>query len=127
MRLLSDTQERVRILALGGEIDLHFAPVFRTLLEQQTEVPAEALVLDLSEVTFIDSTGIAVIIEHLRSATRRANAFCIGGMSDAVQEIFEVINLRKAMPVFATRKAALEALEQRKIKEPEKPLFAPTD
>jgi anti-sigma B factor antagonist len=127
MRLISDIQERVRILALAGEIDLHFAPVFRTLLEQQTEVPTEALVLDLSEVTFIDSSGIAVIIEHLRRATRRANPLCIGGMSDAVKEIFEVINLGKAMPVFATRKAALEALEQRKIKEPEKPLFAPTD
>jgi anti-sigma B factor antagonist len=127
MRLISDTQARIRILALGGEIDLHFAPVFRTLLEQQTEVPTEALVLDLSEVTFIDSSGIAVIIGHLRSATRRAHAFCIGGMSDAVQQIFEIINLGKAMPVFAARQAALEALEQRKIKEPEKPLFAPAD
>lgn len=127
MRLISDTQERVRILALGGEIDIHFAPVFRTLLEQRTEVPAKALVLDLSDVTFIDSSGIAVILEHLRSATRSANAFCIGGISDAVKEIFETINLGKAMPVFATRKAALEALEQRKMKEPEKPLFAPTD
>lgn len=127
MRLISDTQERVRILALGGEIDFHFAPVFRTLLEQQTAVPTQALVLDLSDVTFIDSSGIAVIIAHLRSATRRAKAFCIGGMSDAVKEIFETIKLGKAMPVFANRKAALEALEQRKITEPEKPLFAPTD
>lgn len=127
MRLISDTQERVRILALGGEIDLHFAPVFRSLLEQPTEVPTEALVLDLSDVAFIDSSGIAVIIEHLRSATRRSNVFCIGGMSDTVQQIFEVIHLEKAMPVFATRKAALKALEQRKIKDPEKPLFAPKD
>ena len=127
MRLISDIQERVRILALAGEIDLHFAPIFRTLLEQPTAVPAEALVLDLSDVTFIDSSGIAVIIEHLRSATRRANTFCIGGMSDAVQQIFEIINLAKAMPVFASRKAALKALAQRKIKEPEKPLFAPAD
>jgi anti-sigma B factor antagonist len=127
MRLISDTQERVRILALGGEVDLHYASVFRTLLEQQTEVPTEALLLDLSDVTFIDSSGIAVIIEHLRSATRRSKAFCIGGMSDAVKQIFEIIHLAKAMPVFATRKAALEALEQGKIKEVEKPLFSPTD
>ena len=127
MRLISDLQEPVRILALAGEIDLHFAPVFRTLLEQQTKVPTEALVLDLSQVTFIDSSGIAVIIAHLRSASRRSKAFCIGGMSDAVQNIFEVIHLEKAMPVFATRKTALEALEQRKIKEPEKPLFTPAE
>ena len=127
MRLISDTQERVRILALGGEIDLHFARVFRTLLEQPTDVATEALVLDLSQATFVDSTGIAVIIGHLRSATRRATFFCIGGMSDTVKQIFEVIHLEKAMPVFETKEAALEALQQKKIKEPQKPLFARTD
>jgi anti-sigma B factor antagonist len=127
MRLISDTQGRVRILALGGEIDLHFARVFRTLLEQPTDVATEALVLDLSQVMFIDSSGIAVIIEHLRSATRRANFFCIGGMSEAVKQIFDIIHLEKAMPVFETKAAALEALEQKKITEPQKPLFARTD
>ena len=127
MRLISDTQEQVRILALAGEIDLHFAPVFRTLLEQRTEVPPEALVLDLSEVTFIDSSGIAVIIEHLRSATRRSHVFCIGGMSETLKHIFEIIHLEKAMPVFETREAALEALRKRKLQEPEAPLFAAAD
>lgn len=127
MRLISDTQERARILALGGEIDLHYAPVFRTLLEEPNSLPTEALVLDLSQVTFIDSSGIAVIIEHLRSAARRSKAFCIGGMSEAVKEIFQIINLRQAMPVFETQEAALAALDQGLIKEPLNPLFAPAD
>jgi anti-sigma B factor antagonist len=127
MRLISDTQERVRVLALGGEIDLHFAPILRTLLDQRTEIPTKALVLDLSQVTFIDSSGIGVIIEHLRSATRRSNVFCIGGMSEAVKEIFGIIHLEKAMPVYETTEAALAALEQKTIGAPEKPLFAPTD
>lgn len=124
MRLISDTQESVRILALAGEIDLHFAPVFRSLLEQRTKVAPKALVLDLAEVTFLDSSGIAVIIEHLRSATRRADEFCIGGMSEAVQQVFEIINLEKVMPVFETRAAALEALAGKKVREPRVPLFA---
>ena len=127
MRLINDTQERVRVLSLGGEIDLHFARVFRTLLEEPTDVATEALVLDLSQVTFIDSSGIAVIIEHLRSATRRSKVFCIGGTSEPVKQIFEIIHLEKAMPVFETKEAALEALEQGKIKEPQKPLFAPAE
>jgi anti-sigma B factor antagonist len=126
MRLISDIQERVRILALGGAIDLHFAPVFRTLLEEPSGPPTEALVLDLSEVSFIDSSGIAVIIEHLRSAARRSKVFCIGGMSETVKEIFEIVNLKKAMPVFETQEAALEAFDHGLIKQPQN-LFAPTD
>lgn len=127
MRLISDTQEQVRVLALGGEIDLQYAPVLKTLLEEKTEVPTRALVLDLSEATFIDSTGIAAIIGHLRSATRDAKTFCIGGMSDAVKAIFEVINLAKAMPVFETREAALEAIQNNRLARPPKSLFGPED
>jgi anti-sigma B factor antagonist len=127
MRLIGDKQEHARILALGGEIDLHFVPVFRALLDEPTGVASGALVLDLSEVSFIDSTGIAAIIEHLRSATRGSKAFCIGGMSETVKEIFKIINLQKAMPVFETREAALEAFEEGLIKQPQNPLFAAAD
>ena len=127
MRLISDTRDRIRVLALGGEIDLHFAPVLRALLEEKTEVPSEALVLDLSEVIFIDSAGIAVLIEHLRSATRQATRFCIGGMSDAVKQIFEVVCLEKAMPLFETKEEALKAIQKNHIADPPEPLFAPLD
>jgi anti-anti-sigma factor len=123
MRLISDTQEATRILALGGEIDLHLAPVLRTLLEEKTSVPSKTLVLDLSEVPFIDSSGIAAIIHHLRSATRKSSIFCIGGMSPAVKEIFEVIHLEKVMPVFETRDAALKAIAEDRIVHPPEPLF----
>ncbi|MEY2563455.1 MAG: hypothetical protein QOH88_1648 [Verrucomicrobiota bacterium] len=123
MRLIHDIKEPVRVLALAGEIDLHYAPILTILLEEKTPVPAETLVLDLSEVTFIDSSGIAAIIAYLRSATRAARTFCIGGMSEAVNTIFEVIHLAKAMPLFATREAALDAIEKNQIAEPARPLF----
>ena len=127
MRLLSDTGNQIRVLALGGEIDLPFAPVFRALLEEKREVPGEALVLDLSEVGFIDSSGIAVIIQYLRAATRNRGIFCIGGMSPAVKEIFDVIHLQRAMPLFETREAALQTIAAKRLADPNNPLFTPTD
>ena len=127
MRLLSDTGDQIRILCLAGDIDLHFVPVFRALLEQKREPPPETLVLDLSQVRFIDSTGIAAIVGHLRSTTQRGVKFVIGGMSEAVKEIFAVINLQKAMPLFETREAALGALDQQRVAHPAQPLFAPPD
>jgi anti-sigma B factor antagonist len=125
MKLISDTGDPIRVLALGGEIDLHFAPVLRALLEEKRAIPIEALVLDLTKVDFIDSSGIAAIIEHLRATERAGSVFCIGGMSEAVKEIFAVINLQKAMPVFETREAALRAIANRQLAEPSEPLFAP--
>jgi anti-sigma B factor antagonist len=80
MQLISDTQQdEVRILALRGEIDLHFAPVLRQLLDDKAEYNCPALVLDLSAVSYIDSSGIAVILEGLRDAEKFGGIFCIGG------------------------------------------------
>lgn len=127
MRLLSDTGDQIRILALGGEIDVHFAPVLRALLAEKREKAAKALVLDLSEVGFIDSSGIAVIIAHLRTATQLGVKFVIGGMGQTVKEIFEVINLQKAMTLFETREAALQAIRDQRLADPNEPLFSSED
>jgi anti-anti-sigma factor len=127
MKLISDSGGPVRVLALGGEIDLHFARVFRTLLEEKGDEKIEALVLDLSEVAFIDSSGIAAIIEHLRDAGRQGDVFCIGGMTPAVKEIFALIHLEKAMPIYQTREAALAAIARGQLAEPNEPLFTQAD
>ena len=127
MRLLGDTGDQIRVLALAGEIDLHFAPVLRALLEEKRQVATEALVLDLSEVGFIDSTGIAAIVAHLRGARHLGVKFVIGGMSEAVKGIFEVINLQKAMPVFETREAALQAIRDQRFGDTKEPLFSSKD
>lgn len=127
VRLLSDTGDQIRVLALAGEIDVHFAPVLRALLEEKREVATEALVLDLSEVGFIDSTGIGAIIAHLRSAKQLEVKFVIGGMSQAVKEIFEVINLQKAMTLFDTREAALQATRDQRLADPNEPLLSSED
>jgi anti-sigma B factor antagonist len=127
MKLISDTGDAIRVLALGGEIDLHFAPVFRALLEEKREVKTEALVLDLSEISFIDSSGIAAIITHLRTATKDGIPFCIGGISEEVKEVFTVINLQKVMPVYETTEAALEAIHRGCLPGPREPLFSPAE
>ena len=90
-------------------------------------MPVEALVLDLSGVGSSIRAEIAVIIGHLRSATRNRGIFCIGGMSQTVKDIFDVIHLQKAMPLFETREAALEAIAQKRLPGPNDPLFTPAN
>lgn len=124
MKLISDTQGEVCILALAGEIDLHFAPVLRQLLDDKSKCECPALVLDLSEVSFIDSSGIAAILVGLRDAEKFGGIFCIGGISDALKAILHVIRLEMAMAIFSTRAEALAAISARKITKPGRPLFS---
>ena len=124
MRLHEYKESNVDVLELKGEIDLHFAPVLRRLLSGKREAQCPALLLDLSAVEFIDSTGLAVILEYLRDATAYHGRFCIGGISENLRTIFEIVRLERSMPIFRDVAAAKHALLSGRIPAVSAPLFA---
>ena len=67
-----DVDERTRIIDAGGEIHVSTAPRFSVLLDSAIGRGKTAVVLDLSEVEFIDSTGLGGLLE-LRSTLRARN------------------------------------------------------
>ncbi|HEX8678530.1 MAG TPA: STAS domain-containing protein [Chthoniobacterales bacterium] len=125
MRLLQEyTQDGVDILHLGGDIDMHFAPTLRAVLRAKHNRNCPALLLDLSQVEFIDSVGLAALLEYLRDATDCGSRFCIGGLSESLRTIFEVVGLGKVMPVYADSAKAKAAFLADDVPEPSMRLFA---
>jgi len=62
VRLKESHENGVVIFALSGAIDLHYAPTLRALFQSKLNKRCPALVVDLSAVDFIDSTGLAALI-----------------------------------------------------------------
>src|SRR3954454_16912967 len=62
LRLDHDAHDGIHVLAVSGELDLARAPDVRTALALAASGPGEHLILDLSEVTFIDSTALATLL-----------------------------------------------------------------
>ncbi len=112
MRLKESTDRNVAIFTLEGEIDLHYAPALRALFQAKAKARAPALVVDLSGVPYIDSTGLAAIIEYFRDACAFSGVFCLAGLNDQLKSIFKIVRLDKAIPMFETAKAAVDAIEQ---------------
>ena len=124
MRLHEYTESGVDVLELQGEIDMHFAPVLRQLLRAKRDGHCPTLLLDMTGVEFIDSTGLAVILEYLRDTTNDHDRFCIGGVSDNLRTIFEIVRLDRAMPIFADARTAKNALISGCLPSVSEPLFA---
>jgi anti-anti-sigma factor len=124
MRLHEYKEGNVDVLQLEGEIDMHFAPVLRGLLCGKREARCPALLLDLSAVDFIDSTGLAVILEYLRDATAYDGRFCIGGVSENLGTVFETVGLDRSMPIFRDAGAAKQALLSGRLPSVSQPVFA---
>ncbi len=103
---------------------MHFAPALRALLRAKAKRNCPALLLDMSGVDFIDSVGIATVLEYLRDASECGARFCIGGLTPTLRTIFEVIGIGKVMPVYADAAKAKEALLGNSLPRLPKQLFA---
>jgi anti-sigma B factor antagonist len=100
----------VSVIAPQGELDIATLPDFRAALSDAASRPVETLLVDLSEVSFIDSSGLGAVVEagdRLRRDRRRLAVVAPPGTAAAV--VLELTGLRGRLPIFATRDAALDA------------------
>jgi anti-sigma B factor antagonist len=96
------------VVWLAGELDLSTIPrVEKELFEQLRS--KDGVVLDLTKVSFIDSSGIALLIQAFR-ATDAAVLNTVIAEGSQVDRVFRVAGIDRALPLFTGRARALEAL-----------------
>ena len=79
------------IVNLNGRINFDSSPALRDRLLAilQSQSP-ESVVVDLTKVTYIDSSGIATLIEGLKIARDRQTRFCLRGLEGRLLDLFTV-------------------------------------
>jgi anti-sigma B factor antagonist len=98
------------IFSPTGAIDLHVSPELRTSLREiiDGEKP-KRLIVDLSQVPYIDSSGIAVLIGAMQSLQLEGGVFLIAGAREGVRMIFESAKLDQYFKLFPDVEAATAA------------------
>ncbi|MBV9618568.1 MAG: STAS domain-containing protein [Verrucomicrobia bacterium] len=122
MKLREGRHGHIHVLHLTGELDMHRAPDLRSVFRAKAESACPALIVELSGVDFIDSTGIAVLIEYLRDSAAFGGQFCVAGLTGTLSNSFDIVGLDKAIPIFDTVEEAVDALRDGYPNVPE-PLF----
>ena len=102
-------QEHSNVLPLKGEIDLHVSPSVTASLNRMIEKKPDRLVVDLSEVTYIDSAGLAALIEGMQKVEGYGGKFRLAGLQETVRSIFEISRLDQVFQIFPDADAALAA------------------
>jgi anti-anti-sigma factor len=94
-----------------GAIDLHVSPELRASLRAiiDDEKP-KRLVVDLSRVPYIDSSGLAVLIGAMQSLEHEGGVFLLAGAQDGVRMILESARLDQYFRLFPDVEAAAAAL-----------------
>jgi anti-sigma B factor antagonist len=108
---IESSSDGVSVVALGGELDLStIRRMEAPLLEQLEQRPA--VLVDLSELAFIDSSGIGTLIQAFQGANGTPMTLLISAGS-SVDRIFRIAGISEALPVFTDREHALAELSSR--------------
>lgn len=95
------------ILRPIGDVDLARAPSLRTQIRQVQDSRPSRLVVDLTQVSYMDSSGVATLVEAMQVARRTDSDLVLCGLQDRVRSIFEIARLDMVFNIVATETDAL--------------------
>ncbi|WP_096201989.1 STAS domain-containing protein [Bacillus sp. FJAT-45350] len=88
-----------KILYLTGEIDAYTAPVLRDELLPLTEQNEVVVIVNLADVSYIDSTGLGVFIGALKSSHSHNSSIKLTCLSTKIQRLFSITGLDEVMDI----------------------------
>lgn len=91
---VTENTGEIAIIEIEGEVDMLSAPDVRDTLVPLFQDSMRGVVVDLSGVTYMDSSGIATMIEGLQWSTREDKRFIVSGLSEQVMDVFVLTNLK---------------------------------
>ena len=98
------------VVDVKGDIDLYNSPeVRKVILEELKDKRTSRLVVNLSQVRYIDSSGVASLVEGLKISKSLGSRFMLYGLSPAAREVLELSRLIRVFEVFDSEDLALKA------------------
>lgn len=97
------------VLPLHGEVDLHISPEVAVALREMVAKKPTVLVVDLAKVTFMDSSGLAALIEGMQGVQEHGGRFAVANVQESVQHIFEIARLDQVFQIFPDVDSAIAA------------------
>lgn len=90
---------RFTVIALHGEVDLNESPKAREQILRQLK-QNRPLLVDLSAVEYIDSSGVASLVEGFQLARSQQQEFGLVGVSKAAMQVLQLARLDKVFPIY---------------------------
>jgi anti-sigma B factor antagonist len=108
MNIMTREAGNATIVDVAGDITLYHSPDLRKVLLDLIKVKkTPRVIINLSQVKYIDSAGVASLIEGLKASREMKSSFAIFGLSRVAREVLELTRLIKVFEVHETEAEAL--------------------
>ena len=106
MEITQEEQNGAAVVRLKGDVDMRSSPALRETLGALAKQRAPKVVVSLEQVPYIDSSGIATLIECQKNVHRYHGGFRLVGVNDNIYPVFELAHLTQVFDI--RRDAALD-------------------
>jgi anti-sigma B factor antagonist len=107
LSISSEARGEVTVVHVGGEIDVYTAPVLRERLDEHISAGRHNLVVDLEGVSFMDSTGLGVLVGRLKLVRVNDGTLRLVCSSERILKVFSITGLDRVFHIFASVEEAL--------------------
>ena len=108
MQIATRHSDKTTILDVSGDIDMATSPELRkALLRELRELRIPRVVLNLKEVRYIDSSGVASLVEALKASRDLGSRLVLFGLNSAVREVLQLSKLVRIFEITDTEEQAV--------------------
>lgn len=111
MDISSRAKGEVVILDISGEIDLYNAPEIKDIVNKLIEQKKYSVIINLKEVTYIDSSGIGALISSLSNLKKYQGGLKIINVFASVKKVFELTKLTSFFEIYDSEDEAVKAFQ----------------
>jgi stage II sporulation protein AA (anti-sigma F factor antagonist) len=111
VKIVTMIKQGVLIIRLEGELDMHSADEFRSTADRALDASGAAkMLLSLKGVSFIDSSGLGVILGRYKRISMLGGTLLVANVQPQVEKILELAGLSNIVRVYKSETEALESL-----------------
>lgn len=109
MQIKITDRDGVKICCIDGEIDLNTSPQLKKEFEKIVGAKAKKVLINFSSVTYVDSSGLATIVEIFKKLKSYGGILKLSNLSPKVKNLFEITKLEKLFDIQDDEEEAIKS------------------
>ncbi len=107
MSVKMESKSGLTVCQIEGEIDINSSPDLKKIFDRLISKKTPKTVINLSKVTYVDSSGLATLVEMLKNMRTYGGRMRLTNLSPKIKSLFEITKLEKLFEIMADEEEAI--------------------
>ncbi len=107
MAVRTETKNDLTVCYIDGEVDINSSPDIKKAFDKLISKKPPKIVINLSKVTYVDSSGLATLVEILKNMRSYGGRMRLVNLSSKIKSLFEITKLEKLFEIMASEEEAI--------------------